>query len=118
MVSRYVGVSATVPARWKEPAYAGVMPVLALTLGQAKTIAVLVLLVLVAGAVASAWLMKTVMQKLAMVVILGLLAVLVWTQRASLQDCADRVRAAGFAGDTTCSILGRDVEITPPKRST
>ena len=89
---------------------------LALTLGQAKTIAVLVVVVLVVLALASAWLMKEVMQKVALVVILGLLALLVWTQRASLQECADKVRAAGADladpdVDTTCSFLGRDIEI-------
>lgn len=89
---------------------------LALTLGQAKTIAVLVVVVLVVLALASAWLMKEVMQKVALVVILGLLALLVWTQRASLQECADKVRAAradlaDSDVDTTCSFLGRDIEI-------
>lgn len=89
---------------------------LALTLGQAKTIAVLVVLALVALAVVSAWVMKEVMQKVALVVIFGLLALLVWTQRASLQDCADRVReqARTTAGqiDTTCTFIGRDVTIS------
>lgn len=89
---------------------------LALTLGQAKTIAVLVVIVLIALAAAAAWMMKEVMQKVAAVVILGLLALLVWTQRASLQECSEKVRAAGIDFndpdvDTTCSFLGRDVEI-------
>ncbi len=89
---------------------------LALTLGQAKTIAVLVVIVLIALALASAWIMKEVMQKVAVVVILGLVALLVWTQRSSLQECADKVRAAGVNindpdVDTTCSFIGRDIEI-------
>ena len=89
---------------------------LALTLGQAKTIAVLVVVVLLGLAVASAWLMKEVMQKVAFVVILGLLALLVWSQRSSLQECSEKVRAAGTSindpdVDTTCSFLGRDIEI-------
>ncbi len=91
---------------------------LALTLGQAKSIALLAAAALAIGAVASAWLMKTIMQKLALVMILGLLAVLMWTQRASLDECADKVQAAvstdGFRGDTTCSFFGRDIEITSP----
>ena len=90
---------------------------LALTLGQAKTIAVLVVLALIVMAVAAAWVMKEVMQKVALVVILGLLALLVWTQRASLDDCADKVREAGFRGDTTCSFLGRDVTISTNRDS-
>lgn len=89
---------------------------LALTLGQAQTIAVLVVVVLIGLALASAWLMKEVMQKVALVVILGLLALLVWTQRASLEECADKVKAAGLSFndpdvDTTCSFFGRDIEI-------
>ena len=89
---------------------------LALTLGQAKTIAILVVVVLIGLAVASAWLMKEVMQKVALVLILGLLALLVWTQRTSLQECSDKVRAAGVNVndpdvDTTCSFFGRDIEI-------
>ena len=89
---------------------------LALSLGQAKTIAVVVVAGLIVLALASAWLMKEVMQKVALVVILGLLALLVWTQRASLQECADKVRSARESladsdVDTTCSFLGRDIEI-------
>ena len=91
---------------------------LALTLGQAKNLALAIAVVLVLGAIASAWVMKTMMQKVALVVILGLLAVLVWSQRASLDECADKVRQAADAStagarriDTTCSFFGRDVQI-------
>lgn len=94
--------------------------VLALTLGQAKAIAVVLAAVLVIGAVVSAWVMKTVVQKLAAVLLLVLLALVVWSQRASLQDCADRVRddvsLNRTSVDTTCTFLGRDVPITT-KRS-
>lgn len=89
---------------------------LALTLGQAKNIALAIAAVLVLGAIASAWVMKTIMQKVALVVILGLLAVLVWSQRSSLDECADKVREASAGGvrtiDTTCSFFGRDVQIS------
>lgn len=89
---------------------------LALTLGQAKTIAVVVAVVLVGLAVVSAWIMKTVAQKAAVAAILALLALLVWTQRAALQECADKVRAGAGAGltevETTCSFFGRDVPIS------
>lgn len=88
----------------------------ALTLGQAKTIATVVVVVLIGLMLFSAWVMKEVMQKVAVVVILGLVALLVWTQRSSLQECADKVRAAGVNindpdVDTTCSFVGRDIEI-------
>lgn len=89
----------------------------ALTLEQATRFAMVAAVVLVALAVASAWLMKTVTQKVALAVVLGALAVLVWTQRTSLQDCAERVRSGAGASqvDTTCSFLGRDVTI-PTRR--
>jgi hypothetical protein len=85
--------------------------VLALTLGQAKTLAMLVVALLIAGAIASLFVAKQLTQKLVVIVILGLLALLVWTQRTSLDECADKVKAAGLRGDTTCSFLGRDIEI-------
>jgi hypothetical protein len=95
--------------------------VLALTLGQAKTIAVLVTLLLVALAIGSAWLMKTVAQKAAVAAILVLLAALVWSQRSSLQQCADKVKAEVRAGgtqvDTTCTFIGRDVKISTSRSS-
>ena len=90
--------------------------VLALTLGQAKTIAVIVALLLLGLALLSAWVMKTLAQKAALAVILSLLAVLVWSQRAALQECADKVRAEARTDvrqvDTTCSFVGRDVTIS------
>lgn len=90
--------------------------VLALTLDQARTIAMIAVVGLVVLAIGSAWLMKTLAQKLALVAILGLLAVVVWSQRASLQECADKVRAQARTQvtqvDTTCTFFGRDVTIS------
>lgn len=85
---------------------------LALTLEQAKTSAILIAVALLVLAVGAAWLMKTVAQKVALAVILGLLALLVWTQRSSLDECADKVREGGTSGDTTCSFFGRDINIS------
>jgi len=86
--------------------------VLALSLGQAKTIAIAIVIVLIVSAIGSAWLMKTIAQKAAMAVILALLALLVWTQRTSLDECADKVRAGGVSVDETCSFFGRDIKIS------
>ena len=98
----------------EQTSYSG--DVLALTLGQAKTIAVIVALLLLGLALLSAWVMKTLAQKAAIAVILTLLAVLVWSQRAALQECADKVRAEARTDvrqvDTTCSVVGRDVSIS------
>jgi membrane protein implicated in regulation of membrane protease activity len=86
----------------------------ALTLEAAKNGAIVAVVVLAALAIAAAWLMKSIAQKAALAAVLGLLAILVWTQRASLDDCANRVndsRAAGTLTDTTCTFLGRDITI-------
>jgi membrane protein implicated in regulation of membrane protease activity len=91
--------------------------VLALTLEQAKTIAILIVVALVAIAIGAAWLMKTVAQKVALVAIIGLLAVLVWSQRTSLDECADKVREGGVRVDTTCSFFGRDINISANRPS-
>lgn len=89
---------------------------LALSVGQAKALAALAVLAFVAIAVFGAWAMKEVTQKIALVVIFGLLALLVWTQRSSLDDCADRVREQAELGvrqiDTTCSFLGTEITIS------
>lgn len=85
-----------------------------MSLETAKTVAVVVVILLAGLAVASAWLMRTVVQKVVTLVVIGLLALLVWNQRANLQDCADEVRTdlrAGGTDDTTCNFLGRDVTI-------
>jgi membrane protein implicated in regulation of membrane protease activity len=89
---------------------------IALSLGQAKTVAVLIVIGLIVLAVGSAWLMKTIAQKAALAVILVLLAVLVWTQRSSLDDCADRVRASNLSEDTNCEFFGRNIEISTNRR--
>lgn len=89
---------------------------LALTLGQAKTIAAVAAIILLLLALASAWIMNTIAQKAALLVILGLLAVVVWTQRSSLQECADKVRAEArtrvTSVDTSCSFFGRDITVS------
>lgn len=96
--------------------------VIALTLDNAKTIAIVVATVLVVGSIASLWLMRTVMQKLAVAAVLALLAFAVWTQRVSLQDCADAVRtnfeiSGGNprVADTECSFFGVTVTISDPR---
>ena len=95
-------------------AYSG--PVIALSLGQAKTIAVVVAAVLVVGSVAAAWVMKSITQKVVAGLVLAGLALVVWTQRAALDDCADEVRGQVTTSvtsiDTTCRFFGRDVTIS------
>jgi len=96
--------------------------VLALTLDDAKTIAIVAATVLAVGAVASFWVMKSIVQKLVVAGLLGLLAFAVWTQRVSLQDCADKVQDAFeltasdvTVADTECSFFGVTVTISDPR---
>lgn len=95
---------------------------LAITLSEAKNIAIGLVVVFLLGAVASAWIMKTIMQKVAVAAVLALLAFAVWTQRTSLQDCADKVKDAyEFDGvsptiiDTDCSFFGTTITISDPR---
>ena len=77
-------------------------------------IAILLVLVL---AVVAARIVKAIIGKLVVIGLLGALAAVVWSQRESLQDCADRVGdtlQAGAFDDTTCTFLGREVTVTTP----
>ncbi|MEY2416656.1 MAG: hypothetical protein QOH53_1990 [Ilumatobacteraceae bacterium] len=89
----------------------------ALTLESAKNIGIAVAVALVALMLVMAFVIKNVTAKLLSVVIIGGLAFGVWTQRSSLQNCADKLRArvaAGDASDVTCSFIGSDINITRP----
>ena len=87
---------------------------IALTLESAKTIAIVVVVVFVVLSVISAVLIKTIVTKLIVVVLMAGFALGVWTQRTSLQDCADRARAKAEALDVsalTCKFFGTDIEV-------
>lgn len=84
----------------------------AISFETARTIGVIVIGVFVVGAIAAGILMKTIAQKLAMVSIFGLLALLAWSQRSSLEDCAQVIRDHQIAGEATCRFFGRDVSVT------
>lgn len=94
----------------------------AISLDEAKTIAIVGVTALVVGAVVSLWIMKTLIQKVAAAVLLGLLAFAVWSQRESLQDCADKVQenyertgTDVTVADTDCSFFGFTVTISDPR---
>ncbi len=104
-------------------AYAAV--VLALTLEEAKNIAIGLAGVFVVGSVAAAWIMKTIIQKVAVAAVLALLAFAVWSQRSLLQDCADKVKNAYELEsgdprlvDTDCSFFGTTITISDPRPDT
>ena len=86
----------------------------ALTLESAKNIGIAVAVALVALMLVMVFVIKNVTAKLITVVIVGGLAFLVWTQRSSLQDCADRVRARADASDDECKFLGSHVKVSVP----
>jgi hypothetical protein len=87
----------------------------ALSLETAKTIAIVVALVFIAFAVLSAWLIKTVVTKVIVILVMAGLALGVWTQRTTLQDCANKAKdkaTSANAGALTCTFFGTDVEIS------
>lgn len=95
---------------------------LALTLETAKQLAVSVVVIFVVGAFLAAWIMKTIVQKFATVFVLGLLAFAVFTQRTSLQDCADKVQGNFERNgtdvtvtDTDCSFFGVTITVKDPR---
>lgn len=99
-----------------------VLAVLGLTLDDAKTIAVVGAALFAVAAVVSFWIMKTVATKLVTAVLLALLAFGVWSQRVSLQECADKVQESYVrAGtevtisDTDCSFFGFTITISDPR---
>jgi protein-S-isoprenylcysteine O-methyltransferase Ste14 len=86
---------------------------LALSVETAKSIAIIVVLVLLVGAVLSAWLVKSVVAKVVTIVVLAAVALGVWTQRANLQDCADKAKERVGTGQAavTCTFFGYDVTL-------
>lgn len=94
------------------------LPVLGLTLDSAKTLAAIGTVLLLIAAFVAAWMMKTLLQKLLVFVLFAALAFAVWTQRATLQDCADLLRTNLAQGtdvldtaDEECSFFGFSVSI-------
>ncbi|MCU1392177.1 MAG: hypothetical protein JWM34_605 [Ilumatobacteraceae bacterium] len=91
-----------------------VTAVLALTYDSAKNIAIAVIAAFIVFAVISAKIAASGTKKIIGVVIFAALAIGVWSQRQSLQDCASKVRAEGGSGDATCRFFGNDIVISSP----
>jgi hypothetical protein len=88
--------------------------VLAVSADGVKQLAVVVIIALLVMAILSAWVIKKLVTKLITVGILVALVVAVYSQRSSVADCADQVKAKAKAGDfssQTCSFFGKDVTI-------
>jgi membrane-bound ClpP family serine protease len=91
--------------------------VLALTSEQLGNIAIAVVLLLAAGAVLSAILIKKVVGKLIALAVLALLIGMVWAQRANLMDCADQVQQEATSpqdGQAACTVFGVEVDVPVP----
>jgi hypothetical protein len=91
--------------------------VIALEFETARNMALAVVVGALGLAVAGAWIVKAIVMKLVAVALLVTVAAVVWSERRSLADCADRVGArlhAGARDDATCTFLGRDVTISSP----
>ena len=88
--------------------------VVGISLDAARNVAVVVAVTALVLAVLAAWLMKAIVSKLAGAVVLGVIALLAWTQRTALDECAADVRdrlTADVADATTCTFFGRDVTV-------
>lgn len=93
-----------------------------MTLSDAKTIAVGLVAAFAVGSILAVWILKSIVQKLLVVGVLAVFGYGVWTQRAALEDCADKVQDAyEFDGinptiiDTDCSFFGATITISDPR---
>jgi hypothetical protein len=87
---------------------------LALGLDAAKNIAIAVVIGFVALSLLAASAIKNVTGKIITSLLMIGFALGVWTQRSSLQECADRVKDKAEVGDystTTCTFFGTEVNL-------
>lgn len=85
---------------------------IALDLETAKTIGMVAAGAFVVFGILSAWLVKTVVTKIIMIVLMAGIAIGVYSQRASLDDCATRAKAAvGTTDSVTCTFFGTEVDV-------
>jgi hypothetical protein len=90
---------------------------IAMTVESAKNIGIAVAGGALVVMVVMAWLIKNVVTKVMSVVILGGLAFGVWTQRSSLETCANKVKDRALVGgvnEISCSFLGSDIKVPVP----
>jgi hypothetical protein len=90
---------------------------ISMSLESAKDVGIAVAVFLVVLMVVMFLLIKKATAKIISVVIVGGLALGVWTQRSSLEDCSTKVKARAALGDTsdlTCTFLGSDIKVPVP----
>ena len=86
---------------------------LALTLDSAKNLALVVTIGLVLAALVALWTITQVTRKLFTALLIGVLALGVWTQRKELVECGQRWKAAGTdqGEPTACKFFGGRVTL-------
>ena len=90
---------------------------IALDFSTIRDVALAIVVGAIVLAVVFAIVIKWIVGKLLTVALLVALAGVVWWQRESVQDCADRVGetlTAGATNSTTCTFFGRDVTVDSP----
>lgn len=84
----------------------------ALDVETAKTVAIVAVGAFVLFGILSAWLVKTVVTKVIMIVVMAGLAVAAFSQRASLDDCATRAKdAVGDVESVECTFFGTTIDV-------
>jgi len=87
---------------------------LSLTLDTAKNIGVGAVIVLAMLALVVASVIRNVMAKIVTIALVVAIGIVVWTQRTTLQNCAERAKDRVIAGSTSavvCKFLGRTVTV-------
>lgn len=87
---------------------------LALTYASAKNIAIFVVVGLVLVSLLMAKVIAGASRKALTLLIFACLAFAVWSQRQSLQTCADDVQEVQDGRDATCSFFGQEITIQSP----
>lgn len=84
-----------------------------LDIATVRTVGLVAAVAFVAGGIGAAILLRSLAQKAAVAAILLLLATLVWSQRAAVDECVTAARAAiGSEVDVSCTFFGRSVSVT------
>jgi hypothetical protein len=78
-----------------------------------RTVAIVIIVVLLAGAILSALVIRAIVGKLIAVVLLAVLAVAVWSQRENLSGCVEEAKDAGTADGSRsqCTFFSVEIDI-------
>jgi hypothetical protein len=95
--------------------------VMALTSNSVLPLSAIVAVALLAVGLVIAFVVKAVVMKVLGLVVTVVLALALWSQRAELNSCADKITAGvqdiSQAGDISCHFFGRDIDVPLPSGS-